>query len=50
VSQDVADPEEHKEEEDPANVEDESPEKSVLNMVDIPSLVGSVQEDQDGGF
>jgi hypothetical protein len=42
VSPDVAGPEENKEEEDAANIEDDSPEKSVLNMVDIPSLVGSV--------
>jgi hypothetical protein len=42
ISPDVPDAEEQKEEEDPANIGDESPDKQLINQVDIPSLVGSV--------
>jgi len=42
----VPDAEEQKQEEDPANIDDESPEKQLINKVEIPSLAGSVQDDE----
>ena len=47
ISPDIPDAEENKEEEDPANIDDESPVKYLINQVDIPSLVGSVQDQDD---
>lgn len=32
---------------DPANIEDESPNKKLINQVDIPSLAGSVKEGEE---
>lgn len=42
ISPDVPDAEEEKQGEDEANIEDDSPQKQLINQVDIPSLVGSV--------